>query len=239
MARPRRPSTDTLSRISLALLLAFSLSPATAATPPPPAGPRLAVLALFPNQSVIEIDGQPRLLRAGQRSPEGIRLVRADARQAVIEVGGRMRTLEPGMGALRPSPAPRSARAGGHRLALLPNDSGMYLTMGSINGLPVEFVVDTGAAVVAIDTRMARRLGIDYEREGRPVVARTAAGDVHAFQVKLDFVRVGGLVVRDVDAAVVQRDRDAPALLGMSFLGRLALEKTGSRLVLSEPGRLP
>ena len=52
--------------------------------------------ALFEGRAMLGIDGSRRLLRVGETSPEGVKLVSATAREAVIEIDGRRQTLAPG-----------------------------------------------------------------------------------------------------------------------------------------------
>ena len=40
---------------------------------------KLQVLALFSDKAMIAVDGRNRRLRAGESSPEGVRLIRADS----------------------------------------------------------------------------------------------------------------------------------------------------------------
>ena len=47
------------------------------------------------------------------------------------------------------------------QLSIAKGQGGHYWIAGSINGQPVQFLVDTGATSVAINENQARRLGID------------------------------------------------------------------------------
>ncbi|NIR58755.1 MAG: TIGR02281 family clan AA aspartic protease, partial [Gammaproteobacteria bacterium] len=57
-----------------------------------------------------------------------------------------------------------------------PTPNRMYTVLGSINGYPVDFIVDTGATLVSMSGREARRLGIDYRVIGKPSQSSTASG---------------------------------------------------------------
>jgi aspartyl protease family protein len=76
----------------------------------------------------------------------------------------------------------------------------------------------------------AVRLGIDY-RKGRPGMIHTANGPAPAWRVKLDSVRVGGIVLQNVDALVLEQGLDV-ALLGMSFLNRVEMFRSGDSMTL-------
>jgi aspartyl protease family protein len=49
--------------------------------------------------------------------------------------------------------------------------------------------------------------------------------------VTLDAVRLDGVVLRDVDATVLANDLPV-VLLGMSFLNRMQMERSGERMIL-------
>jgi len=81
--------------------------------------------------------------------------------------------------------------------------------------------VDTGASMVLISGAIARKLGIDPEKEKEKVLVVLADGSTRtATRVTLSSVEVGSSKVRDVQAAISE---DPPGqgldgLLGMSFL---------------------
>jgi len=110
--------------------------------------------------------------------------------------------------------------------------AGMYTTVGSINGLPVTFLVDTGATAVAMNANQARRLGIDYRVTGRQSGVTTASGVEHAWAVTLDTVKVGDLELHNVGAVVLEGAHPATTLLGMTFLGRLEINNDGRLMTL-------
>ena len=71
----------------------------------------LHVVALFKDRVVVVIDGVRHLLRAGETSPEGVRVVSADSAGAVFEYQGR--TLErrlDGRSPEHPCPVSRCSR---------------------------------------------------------------------------------------------------------------------------------
>ncbi len=110
--------------------------------------------------------------------------------------------------------------------------TGMYTTVGSVNGLPVSFLVDTGATAVAMNAQQARRLGIDFRVVGQSSGVTTASGVVNAWAVMLDMVKVGDLLLRNVQAVVLEGEYPETALLGMSYLGRLEIDNDGRLMTL-------
>jgi len=186
------------------------------------------VVALFKDRAIVMIDGKQRLLRAGDSSPEGVRLVSADSAGAVFEYQGRMleRQLDGRVHAAAESPK-------GHDDVLIFRDRwGMFKTVGSINGLPVKFLVDTGASSVAMNSAQARRLGIDFLVQGEPIYVSTASDVTQAYQLKLDVVKVGSIQLRNVTAVVMDGAQPTEVLLGMSFIGHLEMINKGDKLIL-------
>jgi aspartyl protease family protein len=203
-------------------LLAFAL-----ALPALAEGPRVRVLALFQDRAMLEIDGRQRLLRAGQDSPEGVRLISADQHEAVVEIAGRRETLTFGTAVGGSFAAPESRQVTIYRDA-----KGAYTTVGSINGRPVNFMVDTGATAIALSANEARRLGIVYRLEGDPVGVTTASGVTRGHRVTLDRVTVGDITLRNVEALVIAGDLPEQVLLGMTFLNRVEMRQEGTEMVL-------
>jgi aspartyl protease family protein len=206
----------------LAALLGFATATVVLAE-----APRVRVLALFPNKAMLEIDGKERLLRAGQASPEGVTLVSADQHEAVVDIGGRREALTFGTSVGGTFAAPEAREVKIYR-----NTRGAFTTAGSINGRPVDFMVDTGATAIAMSATEARRLGIFYRLDGAPVGVTTASGTVLGHRVSLDRVAVGDITLRNVDALIIPGDLPEQVLLGMTFLNRVDLRQEGAEMVL-------
>lgn len=190
---------------------------------------RIDARGLFRDRALLEIDGRQRMLRAGQTSPEGVMLVSATSKQAVIEVNGVRRTLELGgrIGGNFGVPRSRSLR-------IVRTGNGMYVTTGSVNGYPVRFLVDTGATLVSMSAVEARRLGIDYRVVGEKARSRTASGIAPIWIVNLERVKVGEIELTNVAGAVHDGAFPQTALLDMSFLGQLDMTRSGGALLLEQ-----
>lgn len=191
------------------------------------AAAQVDVLGLFNGKALLEIDGKSRLLAVGETSPEGVKLLSADSRAAEVEVDGVRQRLELGSRISSRFAAPAVAS-----VYIWPDGMGMYTVMGSVNGLPVRFLVDTGASDMALNAAEARRLGIDYQRKGRRALVNTASGTVPVYQVMLDKVTVGEISMANVSAMVLEGEHPQQVLLGMSFLGQLELQRQGPAMVL-------
>ena len=187
------------------------------------------VVGLFQDRAVVTIDGRQRILRVGQTSPEGIRLVSADSESAVLEVEGQQirASLDSRVSASKKARTVSEVQIRRDR-------SGMYTTIGSINGLPVNFRVDTGATQIAMNGAHARRLGVDYRVVGEQAVVTTASGDERAWAVRLDAVRVGEIELLNIPAMVLDGAQPETILLGMSFLGKLQISNEGQLMTLRQ-----
>lgn len=186
----------------------------------------VSVVALFPGKAVLAIDkGKPRTLRAGETWGD-ITLVSADSETAVISIKGKKQRLRIGEGAYTTA----TVDPGRATATLIADSNGHFVTLGTINGASVRFVVDTGATMVSMGVDDARRAGVNYLK-GTRGYSQTANGVVAVYRVKLDSVKVGGITLNNVDG-VVHEGALPVVLLGMSFLGQLDMRHEGDSLTL-------
>ncbi len=185
------------------------------------------VAGLFKDQALVVIDGRRQLLTVGGASHAGVRLISASSDSAILEVDGVRDVYAPGSTVQLPLVNPRRAEA-----QIWRDGSGLFETIGSINGRLFSMLVDTGATQVAINGNHARQLGIDYVIVGTPVRVATASGEEHVYQINLKTVKIGELLLRDVGALVIPGNYPDKVLLGMSFLRRVEMLNQGDRLVL-------
>ncbi len=187
----------------------------------------VSVMGLFKDKAIVSIDGgKPRTLSVGQ-TVQGVKLVAADSASASIEVDGKRRSLA--MGQSFAGGTPVGTR---QSVSLTADSRGHFAAMGALNGFPVTFLVDTGATTIAINASEARRIGLDY-RAGQATGVNTAGGVVPAWHVKFNTVKVGGIVLNQVDGMVVESGLSVP-LLGMSFLNRMEMKRDGQTMTLTQ-----
>jgi aspartyl protease family protein len=173
---------------------------------------------LMGERALLLVDGQPRVLAVGA-SAGGVRLLALSATRAEVEVQGERRSLALSSN----SPAATPAPSAGNEIVLTAGPGGHFTTPGLINGRPVQFMVDTGASVVALSEALAQRIGLDYAR-GQRVLARTANGEVPGHVVVLNTVRIGDVQAVNVQALVLPATTEH-VLLGNSFLGRFQMRR--------------
>lgn len=125
--------------------------------------------------------------------------------------------------------------AGVRRVMISRNGRGHFGTEGQIGGQRLAFMVDTGASVVALNASSAARAGIHLSQDNYDTPVRTANGVVKAARTHLERVKVGDLVVDDVDAMVLPNDALSENLLGLSFLSKLKrFELASGRMILEQ-----
>jgi aspartyl protease family protein len=208
-------------------LILFFLGLALA--PAPAAAADINVVGLTAGKAVVSINGgKPRTLAVGQVTPEGVKLISASSEAATFEVDGKRRTLAAGEGA---AVATTVFGGGGDRVILNADSRGHFVTIGVVNGVSLQFMVDTGATAVVLPSSDARRAGINY-LAGTRALTQTANGVVAVYNIKLDTLRVGDITLNNVDASVIESDRLPFALLGMSFLNRMEMRREGTTLTL-------
>jgi len=197
----------------------FSLSAMSQAAP-------VEVVGLFKDRAVIRVQGGERLMKVGEVSPEGVRLLSADAREAVVEYNGERHTLS-----LTSRVAGSYAEVQHARISIPADELGQYRIRGAINDRYVNFLVDTGASVIALSSTTAQSLGIDYQRGQRGSV-QTAQGNAESYFLTLDRVTVSGITAHNVQAAVITGHYPQEILLGMSFLRQVSMEESGGVMTL-------
>jgi len=186
----------------------------------------VGLVGIFTNKAVLVIDGgTPRTLSVGGKTAEGVKLIAVESGVAVVEIDGKRQKLEIGKTVFTTGSAAEAAQ-----VTLNADGRGHFLTVGSVNGAAIRFLVDTGASMVSLGAADAGRANIDY-RKGEPGMTQTANGVAPVWRVKLNTVRIGDVVLRDVDALV--HGQDLPfALLGMSFLRQMEIKNEGTQMTL-------
>lgn len=189
---------------------------------------KIEVQGLFANKAVLMIDGNRHIVAVGEVSPEGVKVISADSRGAVLEVEGQEKHYDLGNTVVSTAfVKPKTQKE-----TIYINSAGMYLTYGNINGRSVRFLVDTGASAIAMNAEQARELGIKYDLIGEPAGVSTASGFEKAYRVRLKSVSVGKITQTNVEALVIDGNHPGPILLGMTFLGQLNVEHAGNAMTL-------
>lgn len=203
----------------IALFATLAASSAHAAT--------VKLVGLFGQQTAVLVvgDATPIVLRVGH-SAAGIEVLRIHGGRVTLRVDGRRRVIRYGnVSYAMPSTRTRQTAT------LTANARGRFMADGVVDGAEVRFLVDTGATTVAFPGAVAYRLGIDYRR-GRRGMTQTANGPAPAWRINLDSVKIGTIKLHDVAAIVIAHGLNV-ALLGMSFLDRVAMRRDAMTMVLT------
>jgi aspartyl protease family protein len=189
----------------------------------------VALIGVIGNKAaVLAVDGgDPKTVKVGQ-SWRGITVLTVEKERATVEIEGKPRVLQRGVHYRNVESASSSNRS---RVLLAADTRGHFFIDGTVNRLPVRFLVDTGATMVSLPQRDAERLGIDY-RKGRRGQSSTANGLAPVYLVRLDSIRIGEIELHGIEALVHEGAGLDQALLGMSFLNRVNMQREGATMTL-------
>lgn len=195
----------------------------------------VTVSGVMGDKALVSVNGAaPRVMRPGE-IVAGVRLVGVGPQGVEIVVDGRRHVLAIGQGVHAPmaTAGADGAAAAGERVVLTADARGHFSATGTVNGLPVRFMVDTGASLVSLPGSVARQAGINLS-EAMPVVINTANGRARAQRVVINSLKLGQISVNLVEALVVDDTALSQPLLGMSFLNRTNMLREGDTLVLTQ-----
>jgi len=95
---------------------------------------------------------------------------------------------------------------------------GHFWVEGAINGVPIKFLVDSGATMTTIGRSDAKRAGVDTIG-GRDQLVRTGNGVIRVASGRAERLSVGGIERTDVGVHVAENED--LNVLGMNFLSSL------------------
>jgi len=194
----------------------------------------VAAIALFNDRAMLSVDGQKaKIIRAGT-TYKGVKVISSNTSEAVIEIGGKVKTLRLNGTAVIGGTLGVAPQRAATSIVLYENEVGFFESGGQVNGRSTRFLVDTGANLVVFNSRQATRLGIDY-RTGEKGYASTASGLAPMYTLNIDSISVGGLELKDIRSGVIEGGFPEIPLLGMTFLSRLNMNRSGQTMVLKKP----
>lgn len=127
------------------------------------------------------------------------------------------------------SPDYSLSESGIREVILQRNRQGHYVAIGRINGIPVTFLLDTGATDVAIPSNVAKEVGLERGIAHR---ALTANGIVTVFATTVGELNIGNITLYDIDASITPSMPGDTILLGMSALKKIEFTQKGASLTL-------
>lgn len=115
------------------------------------------------------------------------------------------------------------------KLIITADRQGHYRIKGQINQIPVDFLVDTGATMVAISKPLADKMNLS----GRyPIAMNTAAGTVNGYLTRIDTLSFGNFQFNNVKAVIMGQGNDDLVLLGMNILSEFKIYQDNNQLIL-------
>lgn len=192
----------------------------------------VALAGMMGSKALLVVDGgSPKPVGAGD-TYQGVKVISTSGEQAVVEQSGKRITLRVGEAPVSLGANGSGGGANGKRIVIPVGSGGHFMTLGTVNGSSVQFMVDTGATSIAMGAADAQRTGIEY-KNGQPVAISTANGVTQGYRIKLKSVRIGDVEVYDVDA-VVSPEPMPFMLLGNSFLGRFQMTRDNDLMTLTK-----
>ena len=188
----------------------------------------IQVVGLFKDAAIISVQHSQQMMRVGDEKHD-VRLLAANSENALVEYHGKRMLLSMAETAAIQVGLPEPSHAQAHLIA----SGDMYNVTGSINDQLADFVVDTGASYITMSVAQAERLRLNYD-QAQQVVMHTANGKVNAQVFNVDKIRIGGIELRNVQAAVVDNLASPRILLGMSFLRQVEMEHKNGLMILKQ-----
>lgn len=149
----------------------------------------------------------------------------------VIAVGAAIGSVMPSQPKAPPAHDPQVAPGEAKETLIRRSPLGHFYVDAEVNGELVHFVVDTGATMVALTARDARRIGIPFSEAEFATVGSGASGAVRGKDVVIDRISIDGKEARNVDGAILEGAEIS--LLGQSYLTRLgSVEMSGDYMRL-------
>jgi aspartyl protease family protein len=132
-------------------------------------------------------------------------------------------------GALIPTYA---VQTGPHEMTISEGEDGHYHVYATVNGVPMPFLIDTGATDIVLDPSAAKRLGFDLGSLTFDRPYGSANGIGHGASAEVESLSVGALHLSHVPVSINGAEMGS-SLLGMAFLKRLkSYSFSGGKLIL-------
>lgn len=193
----------------------------------------VAVIALFNDRAMLSVDGKKAKIVWAGSTFQGVKVISSNTSEAVVEVDGKQRVLKLNGAAVLGTKLGSSSNSTSASTVLYENESGFFESDGQVNGRSIKFLIDTGANIVVFNSQDASRLGLDY-LSGEKSFASTASGLAPMYTINVDSISVGGIVLEDIRAGVIEGGFPQRPLLGMTFLSRLDMNRSGQTMVLKK-----
>jgi aspartyl protease family protein len=184
----------------------------------------IAIMGLIKDKVILRIDGVHFTIKKDEPPIRGVQLIeiQKNRKTVTLKIDNEIKKYRLGHG----------TDTAISTVKLASDSSGVYKATGKINNKRVNYIVDTGATLVSLNSVVATELGIDYKNTSKIAQSETANGLIDVYIVKLNSVELGDIKINNVEAAVHEGNFPTMVLLGMSFLKQLKMEREGDILSL-------
>ena len=122
----------------------------------------------------------------------------------------------------------------GKELRIAMAGDGHFWVRASINGIERRMLIDSGATLTALSDRTAREAKVDTTAAVAPIILQTANGAAPARGGRVNELKVGNIVARNL-RIVTSRGLGDMDVLGMNFLSRLQSWRVEGRTLILVP----
>jgi aspartyl protease family protein len=120
----------------------------------------------------------------------------------------------------------------GGKITLTRGDDGHFQILGTANGKPIQFLVDSGVTSTTISSDAAQDVGVEVDRSSFPVFLDTANGTAKAFRAEIAVFKLNTIELKEMKVLVSDTLGDTN-LLGMDFLSGLRSWRVeGDKMIL-------
>lgn len=153
----------------------------------------------------------------------GVLLIGFSFQEELFALGRRLRAeLIPGY----------PTQTAANEMVITANEGGGFHVYGAVNGVPIRFLVDTGASSIVLSPADAKKLGIDLTALNFNRAYETANGIGYGASTIVDELTIGHIHLTRVPVSINGAPMSS-SLLGMTFLNRMkSFSITGRKLVL-------
>ncbi len=111
-------------------------------------------------------------------------------------------------------------QTGNESISFVKAKDGHFYIEASVNQIPIQFLIDTGATKTTLTLYDAERLGFDVDHLVYNSPIQTANGIDFVATVHIREIKVGELTLKDISASV-SKNLTEHSLLGMNFLKKI------------------
>lgn len=139
------------------------------------------------------------------------------------------------LGLVPGSPISIGSAGTGQAVRLDRGSGGHFEARAEVDGVPVTFMVDTGATATVLSAEDARRVGIDAGALSFTLPVSTANGVAMTARTTVGTIGIGPIERRRMPVLVAAPGALGQSLLGMNFLGTLSgVELRGAVMILRD-----